>query len=108
MLKTKQRNRGGRYVVLSTEAFGVHDLLINMLYAVGSNKVHGYDGKGHFTALLILSLFWTLVRTGTTKVCEMAVFPESCQLCCAPIFQHLIYATLLKLIKATVITYSCL
>eukprot|EP00075_Anas_platyrhynchos_P020127 XP_027309380.1 heat shock factor protein 2 [Anas platyrhynchos] len=47
------------------------------------NKVHGYDGKGHFTALFILSLFWTLVRTGTTKIFNKKY---SCEY-----FKHLIF-----------------
>lgn len=40
---------------LFIEAFGIHYLSVNMLYAVGNNEVHGYDSEGHFTAVFILS-----------------------------------------------------
>ena len=48
---------------LCTEAFDIHYLLMNVLYAVRNHKVRGYDSKGHFIAVLMLSQFWTLVST---------------------------------------------
>lgn len=52
---------------ICTEAFDIHYLLMNILYAVKKHKVHGYDSRGHFITVFVLSQFWTLASTGSSQ-----------------------------------------